>query len=487
MPTMGLLPTAATPEGAGVRRLLVLRPGAIGDTLVTVPALLRPASTVPVRADRGGRQPRRPAAPGVQRAGGSLHPVRRSARHAAVHGGGARARRSVPRARRGGRLVRRSGRRARAGASGARRLPGGRDPVEAAARAADPRRALPARNARAARRGARRPARSAADSDLHGRRAPGCARRSLALGLEGRPFVAIHPGSGSPAKNWPAERFAEVVGGAGEGSRAAVADPRRPRRRRGAGASPGRDAHPRPASCSTGRSRSWRPSCGGRAAFLGNDSGLAHLAGLLGVPTLALFGPTDPVHWSPLGPTVRTLRSEPLADLPPTASSPSCRCCWPTQPDSVMSSGSAARARRSASRALVLDLVALVGRLVERPLDAVGQIALADPVPVVVVRIQVRRARSPCRAPRRTRRCAGGAAPRWTRPRRWPPWPRRSPSAPRSTSAPSPGRASPGSGSAPPPASRPARPPGPPTAPPPARSGRRCRCPRRPGSPAGVR
>jgi ADP-heptose:LPS heptosyltransferase len=52
-------------------------------------------------------------------------------------------------------------------------------------------------------------------------------------------------------------------------------------------------------------------------AFLGNDSGLSHLAGLLGVPTLALFGPTDPVHWSPLGPRVRVLRSEPLAALPP--------------------------------------------------------------------------------------------------------------------------------------------------------------------------
>jgi ADP-heptose:LPS heptosyltransferase len=50
-------------------------------------------------------------------------------------------------------------------------------------------------------------------------------------------------------------------------------------------------------------------------AFLGNDSGLAHLAGQLGLPTLALFGPMDPAVWSPLGPRVRTLRAEPLADL----------------------------------------------------------------------------------------------------------------------------------------------------------------------------
>src|SRR5262249_17739144 len=49
--------------------------------------------------------------------------------------------------------------------------------------------------------------------------------------------------------------------------------------------------------------------------FLGNDSGLGHLAGLLGVPTLALFGPTDPPRWAPLGPRVRVLRRQPLSDL----------------------------------------------------------------------------------------------------------------------------------------------------------------------------
>jgi ADP-heptose:LPS heptosyltransferase len=50
-------------------------------------------------------------------------------------------------------------------------------------------------------------------------------------------------------------------------------------------------------------------------AFLGNDSGISHLAGMLGLPTLALFGPTDPALWAPLGPRVRVLRSESLTDL----------------------------------------------------------------------------------------------------------------------------------------------------------------------------
>ena len=39
--------------------------------------------------------------------------------------------------------------------------------------------------------------------------------------------------------------------------------------------------------------------------FVGNDSGPSHLAGIMGLPTIALFGPTDPAVWKPLGPRVR--------------------------------------------------------------------------------------------------------------------------------------------------------------------------------------
>ncbi|MBY0312983.1 MAG: glycosyltransferase family 9 protein [Phycisphaerales bacterium] len=42
-------------------------------------------------------------------------------------------------------------------------------------------------------------------------------------------------------------------------------------------------------------------------AFVGADTGPTHLAAQLGVPTLALFGPTDPNVWSPVGPAVRVL------------------------------------------------------------------------------------------------------------------------------------------------------------------------------------
>ena len=39
--------------------------------------------------------------------------------------------------------------------------------------------------------------------------------------------------------------------------------------------------------------------------YIGNDSGISHLAAAAGTPVLALFGPTDPAVWAPRGPNVR--------------------------------------------------------------------------------------------------------------------------------------------------------------------------------------
>lgn len=46
--------------------------------------------------------------------------------------------------------------------------------------------------------------------------------------------------------------------------------------------------------------------------FLGNDSGASHLAGILGIPTVAVFGASDAVLWRPLGPRVRVVRTAAL-------------------------------------------------------------------------------------------------------------------------------------------------------------------------------
>ncbi len=42
--------------------------------------------------------------------------------------------------------------------------------------------------------------------------------------------------------------------------------------------------------------------------FIGNDSGLAHLAAVMGVATVGIFGPSNPRRWAPRGRAVRVLR-----------------------------------------------------------------------------------------------------------------------------------------------------------------------------------
>lgn len=46
-------------------------------------------------------------------------------------------------------------------------------------------------------------------------------------------------------------------------------------------------------------------------AVIANDSGPAHLAALLGTPTVTIFGPTSPALWRPLGPGARILAGDP--------------------------------------------------------------------------------------------------------------------------------------------------------------------------------
>ncbi len=43
--------------------------------------------------------------------------------------------------------------------------------------------------------------------------------------------------------------------------------------------------------------------------YIGNDSGVSHLVAYLGLPTVAVFGPSDPEMWRPIGPRVQIVRS----------------------------------------------------------------------------------------------------------------------------------------------------------------------------------
>ena len=55
--------------------------------------------------------------------------------------------------------------------------------------------------------------------------------------------------------------------------------------------------------------------------YIGNDSGITHLAAACGVKTIALFGPTDPRIWAPQGWNLKIIRWQPetLTEAPSRA------------------------------------------------------------------------------------------------------------------------------------------------------------------------
>jgi heptosyltransferase III len=137
-------------------------------------------------------------------------------------------------------------------------------------------------------------------------------------GSPGRPTVAIHPGSGGAHKCWPVASFAALIEqlwrrGASVLLLIGPAEQERWQSLRG--------LLPPPPSPATFNLLANAPlaelaaqlrQC---ACYLGNDSGITHLAALLGLPTIALFGPSDPATWRPLG-QVEVIQARPLEHLP---------------------------------------------------------------------------------------------------------------------------------------------------------------------------
>ncbi len=113
-------------------------------------------------------------------------------------------------------------------------------------------------------------------------------------------FLAVHPGSGSPSKNWPLHHFHEAARRlAGEAPWLLVAGPAEENLAAPGGSLLARDWPLRVLGAALARA----------GLFVGNDAGVSHLAAATGAPTLALFGPTDPALWAPVGPRVATLRA----------------------------------------------------------------------------------------------------------------------------------------------------------------------------------
>ena len=126
------------------------------------------------------------------------------------------------------------------------------------------------------------------------------AAAEVVAGLPGRNWLAVAPGANWPGKRWPAEAYRALVenmaddfdavvvlGGPEDCTAARVLH----------GAHPallelcGRTTLP-VAAALLARTR----------AFVGNDSGLGHIAAALAIPTLTVFGPGQPERYRPWGP-----------------------------------------------------------------------------------------------------------------------------------------------------------------------------------------
>jgi ADP-heptose:LPS heptosyltransferase len=116
----------------------------------------------------------------------------------------------------------------------------------------------------------------------------------------------MHPGSGSEKKNWPKEAFLEVSRKAFQRWRipsAVLLGPAEEGQRPFWHATNGPDLSVREGLSILKTSRLLSHA----SIYVGNDSGITHLAAALGTPVVALFGPTDPGRWGPRGPAVEIL------------------------------------------------------------------------------------------------------------------------------------------------------------------------------------
>lgn len=128
--------------------------------------------------------------------------------------------------------------------------------------------------------------------------------------LSSERVVALHPGSGSPTKNWPVESWRDlahhllesdaaasllILGGEADGSGLAAMR---------------QDFSGAPAQFTENLALPLLAAVLEKCAlFLGHDSGISHIAAAVATPCVLLFGPTDPAVWAPANPQVRVLRA----------------------------------------------------------------------------------------------------------------------------------------------------------------------------------
>ncbi|MBI4379512.1 MAG: glycosyltransferase family 9 protein [Nitrospinae bacterium] len=125
--------------------------------------------------------------------------------------------------------------------------------------------------------------------------------------------LAIHPGSGSEKKNWKVERFAKVAdmlskrgfktilisGPADEKTKERFLDL----------------SDFTPVLAENLLFMKLAAIFNKCSCYIGNDSGITHLSAITGITTIAIYGATDPVFWGPIGRNAIVIKKESLEDI----------------------------------------------------------------------------------------------------------------------------------------------------------------------------
>ncbi|UCD86298.1 MAG: glycosyltransferase family 9 protein [Desulfobacterales bacterium] len=135
--------------------------------------------------------------------------------------------------------------------------------------------------------------------------------------------VVMHPGAGSARKRWPVKNFIEaamVIKGEKPGEVVFLVGPAES------------DLAPVVKSMSNGDFRVYEVSdlvslmelLKQTRCLIGNDSGVTHLSAFMGTPTVAIFGPSNPKRWSPVGRATKVLRG--VVDCTPCFETDAANC-----------------------------------------------------------------------------------------------------------------------------------------------------------------
>lgn len=125
--------------------------------------------------------------------------------------------------------------------------------------------------------------------------------------------VVIHPGAGNPEKCWPMEKFVKLIESfhkQGTPVRILLGEAELERLSPDAPKTLEQFASVRKPSTYL----ELLDEISQASVFIGNDSGPGHIAGIIGVPTISLFG-SPSYRWKPLGPNVHVIEQESLGRI----------------------------------------------------------------------------------------------------------------------------------------------------------------------------